>query len=46
MFIYGKFDDDELPISLADTVPFETIDDDTKEAIFDWHYWKKQGYQF
>jgi hypothetical protein len=46
MFVYGKFEDDELPVALSDITPTDTADDDTKEAIADWHYWKQQGYQF
>jgi len=34
-----------LAIPLSQIKPSD-IDDDTVEAICDWHYWKKQGYTF
>jgi len=34
-----------LAIPLSQIKPLNA-DDDTVEAIGDWHYWKKQGYTF
>ncbi len=46
MFMYAKFEDDELPISLFDLKPVADTDNGTKEAIEDWYYWINRGYQF
>ncbi len=46
MYVYAKFEDDELPIVLFDITPLSSTNEKTKEAIEDWHYWIKQGYQF
>lgn len=46
IYVYGRFEDDELPISLVDIEPIANTDEATKEAIADWHYWLQQGYQF
>jgi len=32
-------------VPLAQLKPLDT-DDDTNEAISDWHYWKAKGYMF
>ena len=34
-----------LAIPLAQVLPVKA-DDDTDEAVRDWHYWKSQGYSF
>ena len=38
---------DDLDVPLAQLEPTEnTEDDETREAIYDWHYWVNRGYQF
>ncbi|MEQ8223009.1 MAG: calcium-binding protein [Candidatus Eremiobacterota bacterium] len=34
-----------LAIPLSQVKPIENTDEDTKEAVADWHYWIEQGYE-
>ena len=36
----------QLAIPLAQLTPISTTDLATKQAVGDWHYWVKQGYEF
>jgi hypothetical protein len=45
MFVEIEWDDDALAVPLEQIKPID-VDDDTKEAIEDWHYWIARGYQF
>ena len=46
MFVTLEFDGAELDVPLSQITPDENSDDDTAEAIGDWHYWVARGYQF
>ncbi|MHC4399907.1 MAG: calcium-binding protein [Planctomycetota bacterium] len=35
-----------LAVPLAQLEPISETDEDTKEAVADWHYWVAQGYEF
>ena len=45
MYIDVTWSGKVLAISLAKINPLDT-DDDTAEAVGDWHYWLKRGYMF
>jgi len=45
MFVVIRWDEDELAIPLSQLQVIEA-DSQTKEAVEDWHYWVKQGYEF
>lgn len=45
MFVEVEWDDDVLAVPLEQLKPIN-VDNDTKEAIKDWHYWVARGYQF
>jgi len=45
MYVDISWNDQELAIPLTQIQPLKA-DEDTVEAIGDWHYWKKQGYIF
>ena len=47
MFVTISYADRKLDVPLAQLSPAdEDGDEDTIEAIGDWHYWQNQGYQF
>ena len=48
MFVEIKWEDDVLaiPLSQLEAVEADETDEDTQEAIDDWHYWVNQGYEF
>lgn len=46
MFVRTDFGEDQLAVPLSQLEPVGEVDDDTCEAILDWHYWVDQGYQF
>jgi hypothetical protein len=45
MYVDISWQDTVLAIPLTQIKPVDA-DDDTIEAIGDWHYWKEQGYMF
>jgi len=45
MYVEVQWDEDVLAIPLEQIKPLDS-DDETVEAIGDWHYWKSQGYSF
>ncbi len=45
MFVAIRWGKRTLAVPLAQLEGVE-VDDRTKEAIVDWHYWLKQGYEF
>ena len=45
MFVMISYADDSLAVPLAQLESMSK-DQDTKEAVGDWHYWLAQGYQF
>ncbi len=46
MFVETPWERRTLAIPLAQIKPIPQTDAATKEAIEDWHYWVKQGYEF
>ena len=45
MYVDISWKGKSLAIPLAQVLPVKA-DDDTDEAVRDWHYWKAQGYLF
>jgi hypothetical protein len=45
MFVEMDWDEDELAVPLSQLEVIES-DDETREAVEDWLYWTKKGYQF
>ena len=45
MFITVRWDDDELAVPLSQ-LQVVGGDEQTREAVEDWRYWVRQGYQF
>ena len=45
MYVEISWKDKELAIPLVQIKPIDA-DEETVEAIGDWHYWKEQGYTF
>ena len=45
MFVAIRWDKRTLAIPLAQLEGFD-VDDQTREAIEDWHYWVDEGYEF
>ncbi|MBC7449208.1 MAG: calcium-binding protein [Hymenobacteraceae bacterium] len=39
-------DDDGLAVPLRQLQPLAEVDEETTEAVADWHYWVRQGYSF
>ena len=39
-------DDDGLAVPLSQLQPLPEVDEETAEAVADWHYWVEQGYTF
>jgi hypothetical protein len=46
MYVMTDFGEDQLAVPLSQLDPVGEVDDETREAILDWHYWVEQGYQF
>jgi len=49
MYVEISWNDRMFSVPLAQLKPIisdEDEDEDTIEAINDWHYWKEKGYQF
>jgi hypothetical protein len=44
MFVLIHWDDDDLAVPLAQLEGVD-VDEETREAIGDWHYWVGQGYE-
>lgn len=45
MFVTIRCEDDELAIPLSQLKVVDA-DEQTRQAVEDWHYWVKQGYEF
>jgi hypothetical protein len=45
MFVEIAWDDDALAVPLIQLAA-QDVDEDTQQAIEDWHYWVNQGYEF
>lgn len=46
MFVTIRTGKNDLAVPLAQLKPARGTDERTKEAIGDWHYWVKMGYEF
>jgi hypothetical protein len=46
MFVTIRWDDDTLAVPLSQLQPARDTDEQTKEAVKDWHYWVAMGYTF
>ena len=44
MFVWIRWEGRKLVIPLAQLKPAAKADEETKEAVADWHYWLDQGY--
>ena len=44
MFVFIRWKPRNLAVPLAQVEPFPKVDEDTREAIADWHYWVNRGY--
>lgn len=45
IFVMIRWDKDGLAVPLSQLHPFD-VDYETVQAVEDWHYWVKKGYQF
>jgi hypothetical protein len=45
MFVAVRWEGRQLAIPLSQLKPAAKADEDTKEAVADWHYWVAQGYE-
>jgi hypothetical protein len=45
MFVEIEWEKETLAVPLMQLTPVKP-DDDTEEAVADWHYWVEQGYEF
>ena len=46
MFVTIRWDKEGLAVPLAQLKPIAHTDEQTKQAVADWHYWVKMGYEF
>ena len=46
MFVGIRWEGRALAVPLAQLKPIAKTDEETKEAVADWHYWLAQGYEF
>jgi len=46
MFVTIKWGKDVLAVPLSQLTVTDSADEETQQAIEDWHYWVKMGYQF
>jgi hypothetical protein len=46
MFVSVRGEKDRLAVPLSQLKPTRDTDEQTKQAIEDWHYWVKMGYEF
>jgi hypothetical protein len=46
MLVTIRWGKDELAVPLAQLKPGKGVDAETCQAVEDWHYWLKQGYEF
>lgn len=45
MFVETRWDRRTLAVPLVQVKPIAHTDDETKEAVADWHYWIARGYE-
>jgi Calcium binding len=46
MFVTIRWDKSDLAVPLVQLKPTRGTDEQTKEAVEDWHYWVQMGYEF
>ncbi len=46
IFFMIQWEKDGLGVPLSQLLPIDSTDDETIEAVEDWHYWVKVGYEF
>ncbi len=46
MFVGIRWEKRPLAVPLSQLKPVTETDEETKQAIEDWHYWVRQGYEF
>lgn len=46
MFVTIRWDKEGLAVPLAQLNPISNTDEETKQAVADWHYWVQMGYEF
>jgi hypothetical protein len=46
MFVMIRWEKDGLAVPLSQLKPIRSTDEQTKEAVEDWHYWVQMGYEF
>jgi hypothetical protein len=46
MFVTIRWEKDGLAVPLSQLQPIRATDEQTKQAVEDWHYWVRMGYEF
>jgi hypothetical protein len=46
MFVTIRWEKEALAVPLAHLKPIAATDEQTKQAVVDWHYWVQMGYEF
>ena len=46
MFVMIRWEKDGLAVPLSQLTAINSTDEQTKQAVEDWHYWVQMGYQF
>ena len=46
MFVTMRWEKDGLAVPLSQLKPISDTDEETKQAVADWHYWVQMGYNF
>jgi hypothetical protein len=46
MFVTIRWEQEGLAVPLSQLKPISATDEQTKQAIEDWHYWVRMGYEF
>lgn len=46
MFVTIRWEKDGLAVPLSQLKPITDTDEQTRQAVADWHYWVRMGYEF
>jgi hypothetical protein len=46
MFAMIRWEKDGLAVPLSQLAPIDDTNEETKQAVEDWHYWVRMGYEF
>lgn len=46
MFVMMRWEKDGLAVPLSQLEPIDDTDEETRQAVEDWHYWVRMGYEF